>query len=546
MKCKTTVLIGCCSLAFAYDAQGDAPFRHPGIGLNRKELKTIVSNVRGGVEPWKSAYDWLVEHDERFDRAGKMWANTDETNLSIDNPGFDDRCLHDSQVAVAQELMYLITKDDVYRQNALRIVRWYWQNVRGGKPHWDSQFRWPNAERWYLAACELLRWTPPKEGPLAWTDEDTKGVDALIASGENLWWGRRTFLNQLQFALGGQLARAVWRDDRATYDEMVEILTVNADGPVGEFNGSIRELCRLVTSNEVTGVAVKPHVQFTEMGRDIGHPWCFGELSGNLAILRSQGTKVDPETGRVSVKSNAVEPIEFLSHRVLRGWNQICKYNLGFDIDWTPIYIERAKNAVWERPDNSGGGRGRIVAEMDLVYSHYRWKRGLDLDRSEETRYFAYANRLRGTNPWTTLLYTPSEAAGKWKDERIDPGRDGVLRFAEFIQSKAKDSRKNFILPLFLCARPPLPKPGEYVLRYRTDGRAMMGVINPEDYATEFKDGIAATKRKYVERVALPDTKGEWKEYALLLKSPPCRNLVKLHFATHGSFIEIDWLRVPL
>ncbi|MBQ3746681.1 MAG: hypothetical protein II863_04645, partial [Kiritimatiellae bacterium] len=65
MKCKTTVLIGCCSLAFAYDAQGDAPFRHPGIGLNRKELKTIVSNVRGGVEPWKSAYDWLVEHDER-------------------------------------------------------------------------------------------------------------------------------------------------------------------------------------------------------------------------------------------------------------------------------------------------------------------------------------------------------------------------------------------------------------------------------------------------------------------------------------------------
>ena len=44
------------------------------------------------------------------------------------------------------------------------------------------------------------------------------------------------------------------------------------------------------------------------------------------------------------------------------------------------------------------------------------------MSKSEDTRYFRYANRLRGPNLFCQFLLTPREAAGKWVDERIDPG----------------------------------------------------------------------------------------------------------------------------
>ena len=517
---------------------------HPGIGFNKAQLETIVRNVRGGVEPWKRLYGELSARDNRFSKHPRIFTDRRVPDPGIGSPDFDNRCEWDSETAVGQSLMYLITGEECYRSNALEIVRWFSRNVKRGWPHWDSQFRWPYAEHWYVAAAELLRYTGPVTGPLAWTDEDTRDVDRFIKIGENMWWGRGMLCNQLQWALGGPLARAVWRNDRALYDESVEILTANRLGPVGQCNGSIKEMCRLVVSNEVTGAAVTPHVQFSEMGRDIGHSFPgAGALAENLAILMSQGTKVDPVTGETSKKKNAVEPIEYLDHRFLRGVNQICKYNLGFDIDWTPIYINRGKNELWTCPSNWGGGRGRIVDTMDLLYNYYRWKRGVKLERGEDARYLGYANRLRGWNACRAFFWMPAEAAGKWRDERIDPGRENTIHFTELIQPKERPNPKDYIVPVFLPFRFPLTKPGEYTLRYRTDGEARMAIIDPQDYATEFEDGVAATKRKYVEIVKLPSTDGQWSDFTFKLDNPPRRNLIKLRFATHGKFIEVGTLK---
>ena len=237
-------------------------FQHPGIGLNREQLDQLKNNVQEGVEPWKSLYEDLTKHDHRFSKKPRIFARRTEGITKIDSPDFDSRCAWDSQTAYCQAVMYEITGEPDYRERALAYVRWFYTNITSGHRHWDSQFRWPNAEGWYLRAAELLRYTGPKTGPLAWTKEDTEGVNRFIAIGEDFWWGRGTFLNQLQFTLGGPLARAIWRDDWNMYCEMVEILTANKQGPVGECNGSIREMCRLVTTNEVTGAKVKPHVQF--------------------------------------------------------------------------------------------------------------------------------------------------------------------------------------------------------------------------------------------------------------------------------------------
>ena len=537
-------------------------FQHPGIGLNREQLDQLKNNVQEGVEPWKSLYEDLTKHDHRFSKKPRIFARRTEGITKIDSPDFDSRCAWDSQTAYCQAVMYEITGEPDYRERALAYVRWFYTNITSGHRHWDSQFRWPNAEGWYLRAAELLRYTGPKTGPLAWTKEDTEGVNRFIAIGEDFWWGRGTFLNQLQFTLGGPLARAIWRDDWNMYCEMVEILTANKQGPVGECNGSIREMCRLVTTNEVTGAKVKPHVQFSEMGRDIGHPFPgAGQLGENLTILWSQNTRVDPVTGEVSAKKEAVDPIEFLQHRYLRGVNQICKYNLGFDIDWTPIAINRAKGEYWMRPSNWGGGRGRICHEVDILYLYYKWKKHLDFSRSEETRYLGYGLDLRGVDYWRAFFWMPQEAAGRETLERRDPGRDFTNRFAEFLQPKTKglsiavdkasgaryvsSTAKGFFFPMFLADRRPLPKPGEYVLRYRCDGPSGMAVINPAEYDTEWADPETCTKRIYVEKVRLPPTGKAGKEFAFTLKNPPERNLIKLEFRTKGKRLDLEWLKVP-
>lgn len=537
-------------------------FEHPGIGLNRAQLDQLKKNVQEGVEPWKSLYEDLTAHDHRFSKKPRVFTRRAEGITKIDSPDFDSRCSWDSQTAYCQAVMYEITGEPEYRERALDYVRWFYTNITGGHRHWDSQFRWPHAEGWYLRAAELLRYTGPKEGPLAWTQADTDGVNRFIAIGEDFWWGRGTFLNQLQFTLGGPLARAIWRDDWNLYCEMVEILTANKWGPVGECNGSIREMCRLVTTNELTGAKVKAHIQFSEMGRDIGHPMPgAGQLGENLTILWSQNTKVDPVSGEVSTKKDAVNPIEFLGHRYLRGLNQICKYNLGFDIDWTPIAINRERSEYWTRPSNWGGGRGRTSSEIDMAYLYYKWKRRIDFSKSEEMRYYGYAMAQRGFDYFHAFLWMPQSAAGSAIPDRIDPGRDSTNRFVEFIQPKqdglsvvtdkatgatyVSATVKNFIFPMFLPFRRPLPKPGEYVLRYRSDGRSGLAIINPADYDTEWADPETCTKRIYVEKVLLPDTDRQWKEFTFTLSHPPERNLIKLEFRTKGKFLDLEWLKVP-
>ena len=551
------------SATLAASAVFGGTFRHPGIGLNREQLDQLRKNVREGVEPWKSLFDDLRKHDHAFSKKPRIFARRSEGITSIDSPDFDSRCAWDSKTAYIQAVMYEITGEEDYRERALEYVRWFYTHITKGRRHWDSQFRWPNAEGWYFRAAELLRYTGPKTGPLAWTKEDTEGVNRFTDIGKDFWWGRSTLLNQLQFTLGGPLARAIWYDDWNAYCEMVEILTANKQGPVGERNGSIREMCRLVTTNEVTGAKVTPHVQFTEMGRDIGHPQPgAGQLGENLTILWSQKTKVDPVTGEVSARSDAVDPIEYLGHRYLRGLNQICKYNLGFDIDWTPIGINRERCEYWMRPSNWGGGRGRISSEIDMAYLYYRWKGGFDLDRSEETRYYGYAMAHRGFDYMHAFLWLPEAAAGKATLERHDPGKDFTNRFAEFIQPKlgglslAKDSSmgeeyvsakglKRFIFPMFLWNRKPFPKPGDYTIRYRCDGAGGMALVNPAEYDTEFADPETCTKRIYVEKVKLPPTGRQWKELTFTLAKPPDRNLVKLEFRTKGTCLDLDWIKVP-
>ena len=82
-------------------------------------------------------------------------------------------------------------------------------------------------------------------------------------------------------------------------------------------------------------------------------------------------------------------------------------------------------------------------------------------------------------------------------------------------------------------------------LRRFCDGASGMAVINPAEYDTEFADPETCTKRIYVEKVKLPPTGKEWKEYSFTLNNPPDRHLIKLEFRTKGKRLDLEWMKVP-
>ena len=147
MKTKLLVTLVFFAGLCVFDAKAaQGRFQHPGIGLNREQLDQLKANVQGGVEPWKTLYDALTKHDHRFSKKPRIFARRGEGITQIDSPDFDNRCAWDSQTAYYQGIMYEITGEAEYRERALDYVRWFYTHITGGRPHWDSQFRWPN--RW--------------------------------------------------------------------------------------------------------------------------------------------------------------------------------------------------------------------------------------------------------------------------------------------------------------------------------------------------------------------------------------------------------------
>ena len=144
MKTKLLVTLVFFAGLCVFDAKAaQGRFQHPGIGLNREHLDQLKANVQGGVEPWKTLYDSLTKHDHRFSKKPRIFARRGEGITQIDSPDFDNRCAWDSQTAYYQAIMYEITGEAEYRERALDYVRWFYTHITGGRPHWDSQFRWP-------------------------------------------------------------------------------------------------------------------------------------------------------------------------------------------------------------------------------------------------------------------------------------------------------------------------------------------------------------------------------------------------------------------
>ncbi|WP_261301646.1 OmpL47-type beta-barrel domain-containing protein [Paenibacillus andongensis] len=522
----------------------DAGFIHPGVGQTKELLDNVRSKIRAGAQPWTYYFNSMVLPAPEASRTiGSSNSRDGVTVLSdnFDSQGIEGRFIADGLKAYTQALMYYITGDDVYRANAMMIIR-IWEQMDPAKYAYytDAHIHAGIPLNRMVMAAEILRYTSTQTASLAWTDQDTTKFtnNLIVPVTETLLHSQNHFMNQHNYPLLGAMAGYIFTGNRARYNEAVEWFTVNRTANDQGFNGSIKALFRWVTEEEQPGTIVgqgtpvEPHVQHMEMGRDQAHGG--GDLTNAAIITRliqAQGTKIDPVDGTPSTADNAVDIMKFLNNRILGAANYFWQFMLGYDTPWTP----QAYAITGGDPDNIGMGgyirdtynsistgyKGRFgTANFWDFYSYYTYVKHQDVAQIAPKYYEAFTKKLvpsvggwenkdAGNDFW---IYLPPEAeadAAKFIPQDQTSGttlhledryasldnntatmQEGDTRFIRF--NATQEGSKIAVLSFGGVAG---SGTGPFGFKIRTNGVSTL-------------DALGST-------ITLPDTKGQWKYVVL-------------------------------
>ncbi|PQO86924.1 hypothetical protein C5614_31355, partial [Massilia phosphatilytica] len=528
------------------DANG---FKHPGVGLTREMLENARAQVLAKKEPWNTHFNMMLgsASASRTPRIRNM-NGTDPTKpafYGLTSQGQEGNFIADAGVAYTQAVLYLMTGDDTYRNNAMRVIRLYSQMDPTQYAYYtDSHIHTGIPLQRMTTAAEILRATSTQTPALAWTDDDTAKFSAnLITPVINTFDNCNCrFMNQHLYTTIAKMSGSIFMGDRDGYNTAVEWFMVNKDAPDPAWTGSIKQLFRTVTRNDATGEAIPPQIQHVEMGRDQAHG--AGDLTNSEILARlmmAQGTKVDPVTGTPSSDANAVGPYEFMDDRLLAVHELFGKYMIGYEIPWVPV-------AMSVNPDGSIRGiypkvsdsyRGRLSQNTWEAFYYYKYVRGIDLEQAAPGYTTIYAKRKAynwdgtdgGGDFWLTIPKVAEAEGGKYLGiPIIDPYREIEDRFTPLAGNSVAQTEgaTGFV-------RSTASPEGTRIAVYSYNGAAVTSI------GFRFRTNGQATMDVYGNAMALPDTRGQWRYIVVPVN---LGDYLPLTITGNGTAVDIDHINV--
>lgn len=385
------------------ETTGSNGFTHPGVGLTKQILDNMRQQVMDKKEPWYSYYKAMtVSSNASTTVTSSNAMPTDPSKPASVEVNGKGAFVADGLKAYTQSLMFYITGDEVYRANAMQIIR-IWEQMDPTKYTYftDSHIHMGIPLNRMVTAAEILRYTSTQTSALQWTEKDTDDFTnhLIVPVTETFLHGNNYFMNQHTYPLLGAMSGYIFTDNRARYNEGIEWFTVNKTAADQGINGSIKQLFRSVETNAVTGEHLAtPVIQHVEMGRDQAHGG--GDLT-NAAILarllNAQGTKVDPVDGTVSTAPNAVDCFDFLDNRILKTANYFWQYMLGYETPWTPVAYKIDENGatqgIYRVISDSYRGRMTTTQFWDIYY-YYTYVKGVNVAEAAPYFYEAFTKRI--------------------------------------------------------------------------------------------------------------------------------------------------------
>ncbi|MDE7326523.1 MAG: hypothetical protein K2N63_09635 [Lachnospiraceae bacterium] len=538
-------------------------FTHPGVGVTKELLENVRSQVLAGAEPWNSYFRTMLLDS---------WFSNSDVGPARGGGGFNNsQFISDGSRAYAQALMYFITGNNVYRRNAMRIIRAYEDIDPESLSYFnDACIHTGIPTNRICIAAEILRYSTYEvtdgytDAELAWTDEDTEKFisNFLSPEVEVFQYSPDRFMNQHLYTTIGAMSAYLFMDDAESYEKAVEWFTVNQNGRDQGFNGSIKRLFREITTLDEVGQKegsgtplASPVIQHVEMGRDQAHG-C-GDLTNSAILSRlmqGQGTKVDPEYGTVSTAPDAVDCFTFLNDRLVNAADFFFQYMLGYDTEWVPVPFAIASDGTIKDSYAAfaAGYRGRYsTINFWDFYTYYAYDQGMSQEEIEamypyffegytKKTYTNWDNNDGGGDFW---VFLPEEAAGdtsfipKSAPTNVIPVENrGALVTANSNSSVRTDGDNTTYFHFEKYdgeSRVAMNSAGinssEFLFRVRTNGIAKL-TMSGGPYGT----------------IYLPDTEGEW-TYVTYSKNSD-EGLGDIYYFAisemEGSYVDIDGIYI--
>jgi alginate lyase len=139
--------------------KSSAGFFHPGVLVNRAQLDFVKGKVAAGIEPWKSAFEAAKASElGALAYIPHPWTNCQCGPFSKPDLGCKDE-QHDSEAAYTQALLWYISGNKTYAENAINIMDAWANTLTGGHKFANGpvQAAWCG-EQWPRAA-EIIRYT---------------------------------------------------------------------------------------------------------------------------------------------------------------------------------------------------------------------------------------------------------------------------------------------------------------------------------------------------------------------------------------------------
>jgi len=506
-----------------------AGFRHPALGFTLEQLEYARQQVRADVEPYKTYYNILTTVCCNYASLDLQPTNRDPSKVDTPNtPNYNNgtgqtRMINDSQGALTQAILYYMTGKNEYRRNAMRILR-TWSNMNPAGYAYFPDAHIHNGVPLFrmLMAAEIMRYTPADATytayPLAWTATDTQKLkDNLIDPMERTFFSsNERFMNQHVYSIAGRLAGAIFTDNRARYDETVEWLTVNATSTRQDINGGILPLIPLIGSDNPLNTVGYPFYQIQEMMRDQAHGGDnVDNLIGLLRLVNSQGTKVDPYSGKPSTAVDAVTVYKFGGNRLLMGANSYAQFMLGYKTPWA---------------DTSGGTsgiseayRGRLYAAEGIaeIYNVYKYEQDVDVDAVAPYLATAASHQNGFVTPW-----------GRGTPDNKDFGAEAFITLPKALTGKTLPPNTGMLE----TERKTIYLNGEWSTLTEGERTFGHGQVTPAGATVVFHDIVYADRSKYAPvgmmirtnavtklsasatedakpwcEMTVPDTEGQWR-----------------------------------
>ncbi len=135
-----------------------AGFVHPGVLLNRAQLEEIKKRVAAGTEPQKTAFEAMKASKlAALDYTPHPRATVECGSNSRPDFGCKDEQA-DSEAAYAQALMWAITGNEVYAQNAIKIMDAWSGTLTGGHTNNNGQVQASWTGDVFPRAAEIIRY----------------------------------------------------------------------------------------------------------------------------------------------------------------------------------------------------------------------------------------------------------------------------------------------------------------------------------------------------------------------------------------------------